>query len=593
MILPITFLITVSAFFAFSQTVNQNPAPQNVAGNKKANEIKSQEIATRVDDFLAAAGVTGGVLIAKDGKVILRKGYGWADESWKIPMTSRTVFDIASVTKQFTGAAILKLEEQGKLKVTDSITKFLKDVPEDKQTITIHQLLTHTAGFEHEAVKPGELPSRDEAVSKMLNSKLKLKPGEKHSYANIGYNLLAVIIEIASGMPYEKYLHDNLWKPAGMLKTGNIIPRFKKEEMAQGYDAPENYRSLKGEWDKDGISWRFRGGGGLLSTLEDLYLWHLALEGEKILSKESKLKYYTPHVPEDDEGTSHYGYGWALFKTPRNTRLITHSGNNSFFYTNFLRYIDENVVILYFTNESRAISRPILNSVPKAVFGEEMPSFPRPKIALTRSELQKYAGTYELPSGDRFTINVLNNRLVIKAPALGIGKLLTFPQIEDSERLRDLESRTAKVIEGIAKEDYEPILESLDIEGTLEEEKAYWKRTFADWTEHFGKFRKSEVVGSVTRKEFLNTYVLLEFERGLRLVLYRQNKKKQFYIGNQALLFPQYYSFTPESKTEFVIYNYVLKTSTPVNFNQDGKNLVADLTIQNQGENVFAKKVSP
>jgi len=76
-------------------------------------------------------------------------------------------------------------------------------------------------------------------------------------------------------------------------------------------------------------------------------------------------------------------------------------------------------------------------------------------------------------------------------------------------------------------------------------------------------------------------------------VLYRQNKKKQFYIGNQALLFPQYYSFTPESKTEFVIYNYMLKTSTPVNFNQDGKNLVTGLTIQNQGENVFAKKVSP
>ena len=271
-------IVIILAKFCFSvpAQISSEQIPK-LNNNLSKNKAENDATVMRVDDFLSAAGVTGGVLIAKDRKVILRKGYGWADEKRKIPMTTRTVFDIGSITKQFTGAAILKLEEQGKLKVTDSITKFFKDVPVDKQNITVHQLLTHTAGFEHDAIKRGEHPPRDEAVRRFLASKLKLKPGEKYSYSNIGFSLLAAIVEIASNMPYENYLHENLWKPAGMLKTGNIIPRFKKEEMAQGYDTPENYRSLKGEWDKDGISWRFRGAGGLLSTLEDLYLWHLAL----------------------------------------------------------------------------------------------------------------------------------------------------------------------------------------------------------------------------------------------------------------------------------------------------------------------------
>jgi len=134
-------LIASLASFAFSQTVNQSPEPQ------KAVEIQSREIAARVDNFLTAADLKGGVLIAKDGKVILNKGYGWADEGRKIPNTNKTIFDIGSITKQFTGAAILKLEEQGKLKTTDSITKFFKDVPADKADITLHHLLTHSAGL--------------------------------------------------------------------------------------------------------------------------------------------------------------------------------------------------------------------------------------------------------------------------------------------------------------------------------------------------------------------------------------------------------------------------------------------------------------
>jgi CubicO group peptidase (beta-lactamase class C family) len=552
-------------------------------------------------------------LIAKEGRVVLRKGYGWANEERKIPMTTNSVFDIGSVTKQFTATAILKLEEQGKLKVTDPITKFFKDVPEDKQNITVHQLLTHTAGFGHD-VETTKFPPRDEMVGAALDSKLKLKSGETFSYSNAGYSLLAAIIEIVSGMPYENYLHKYLWKPSGMYKTGNLIPRFSQEEMAQGYDISGNLGFSQDKWwDKDGPFWGGRGAGYVLSTLEDLYKWHLTLKGNKILSKQSKQKLYSPYATFKDrkEGWDqaeswNYGYGWAIYKTPRGTRLIEHTGGNSIVSTDFLRYIDEEVVIIYFTSERKTISLRLLNSitysgvnsitdsVSPVFFGNGLPTFQRPKIALTNSELQKYAGTYELPSGDKFVLEMDRNQLQASSLALGVGKLLTkFPKLQDSERLDNLEARTAKLIESIAREDFEPIRDLIYFDGTLDEEKDYWKRTFANWTPRFGAFRSSEVIGSVQEKEFLVTYVLLQFELGTTIVQYRQNENKKFYIGFPAFLFPRYYRLIPQSKSEFVVYNHALKTSTQVDFSFSEKNVVTGLSIDNEQGKVYARKVSP
>ena len=251
-------------------------------------------------------------------------------------------------------------------------------------------------------------------------------------------------------------------------------------------------------------------------------------------------------------------------------------------------------MIINFTNEARPISSQILSSIPRAVFGGELPSFPKPKIALSRSELQKYVGTYEFPSGDKFDLSAENSRLTVKAASYSIGKLLTtFPKLDDSERLNNLESRTAWIIENIAKEDYDSIREAIYFDGTFDEEKAYWKRTFADWTNRFGTFKKSEVIGSVTDKEFLNTYVLLQFERGTTTVQFRQNEKKQFYIGTNAYLLPRYYRLVPQSKTEFVIYNYTIQTNTPVKFSFDERNVVIGVTIENEQGKAYARKISP
>lgn len=313
------------------------------------------QLGKKLDDqmrLITDKGFSGALFVAKDGRIMLEKGYGMANRENKTPYTAETVFDIGSITKQFTGAAILKLEMQGKVRTNDKITKYFRDVPPDKADITLHQLLTHSAGFLHAVGDDYEKLARDAVIQKALASKLQYVPGAKHDYSNVGYSLLGAIIETATGGSYERYLHDNLFKPAGMRKTGYVIPKWKVERLAVGYreDGKRWGTPLDHLWDKDGPYWNLRANGGILSTVGDLYKWHLALESEKILSKEAKEKYFAPHIAEQPEAISFYGYGWVNEKTPRGTTLIWHDGGNGYFYADFRRYIDEKVVYIIATN---------------------------------------------------------------------------------------------------------------------------------------------------------------------------------------------------------------------------------------------------
>lgn len=308
------------------------------------------ELAKRLDDRMkerAAGGFAGVLLVAKGGDVILAKGYGMADRDKKIPVTADTVMCIGSVTKQFTGAAILKLEAQGKLNVTDPITRFFKDVPADKAGITLHHLLTHTAGFADALGDDDQVIGRDEYVRLALTSKLPSKPGERHRYSNVGYSLLGAVIELVTGQSYEQYVHDHLFVPAGMTKTGYRLPKWAPGELAHGYlrDGKDWGTARDKPGDADGPYWHLRANGGLLSTAGDMYRWHLALLGEAVLPKAAKNKYFTPHVPEGPVGGSHYGYGWVIDRTPRGTRVITHNGGNGVVAADCYRFLDDDVFL--------------------------------------------------------------------------------------------------------------------------------------------------------------------------------------------------------------------------------------------------------
>ena len=350
-------------------------AAQGLAQRLKPGITVEGEIGSRLDQYLtkaAADGFSGAALVAKDGQVILAKGYGLADRQRDIPVTAETLFDIGSITKQFTAAAILKLEMQNKLNVKDLISKYLKDVPADKAGITIHHLLTHSAGFAPKLGEDYEAIGRDEYVRRALSSNLLFAPGAKHSYSNVGYSLLGVLIELQSGKPYERFLRESLFKPTGMRQTGYRLAGWQPEAVAHGYKDDKDWGTpLTKLWAADGPYWHLRANGGLLSTVGDLFRWHQALEGERVLSKEAKQKYFAPHIAEDEQGESFYGYGWVISTTPRKSMLVMHNGGNGVFFADFHRYVDEKVVVIFLTNDFKRAWRdklPLSWQLSKLVF---------------------------------------------------------------------------------------------------------------------------------------------------------------------------------------------------------------------------------
>jgi CubicO group peptidase (beta-lactamase class C family) len=350
------------------------------------------EITAKIDEYMTLVeknGFSGSLLVAKDGKIVLSKGYGLADRERNIPVTNQTVFTIGSITKQFTAAAILKLQMMGVLSVNDHITKYFENVPDDKKEITLHHLLTHTAGFPGAIGGDFEPVLRDEFIKLAMETKLLRKPGELYEYSNVGYSLLGAIIEIVTGKTYEAFLHEHLFKPAGMMKTGYRIPKWDPDELAHGYRGDKDWGTLIDKpWAEDGPYWHLKANGGILSTVEDMYKWHLALGGDKILSEEAKNVDYTPHVPEGEGADSYYGYGWAIFTTPRNTRLIAHNGGNMIFAADFLRYVDEDVVIIIMSNTAGKSAIRVSHDIARIVFGYDYKLPPEKIEQLSKDELK-------------------------------------------------------------------------------------------------------------------------------------------------------------------------------------------------------------
>jgi CubicO group peptidase (beta-lactamase class C family) len=317
----------------------------------------------------AESGFSGALLVAKGGNVVIAKGYGLANREKQIPFTSRTVFDIGSLTKQFTGAAIAKLESQGKLSAEDKLGKYFRNVPEDKSQITLFHLLTHSAGLEGDFGGDYEPATREWIVEMALRSKLLFSPGRGHRYANSGFSLLAAVIEQVTGQTYEAYLREQLWLPAAMKNTGYLLPKWDPDTVAHGYKRSTDWGTpLDKNWAEDGPYWNLRGNGGVLSTVGDLYRWHKALLGDQVLSKEAKAKMFSRKVEMGPDADSWYSYGWVLTDSPRRTRVTSHNGSNGVFYSEFIRYVDEDIVYIAASNRSEDASGACLDGIKDTVF---------------------------------------------------------------------------------------------------------------------------------------------------------------------------------------------------------------------------------
>lgn len=327
-------------------------------GAAVAAPVAAQPGASGLDQYLTAQatdhGFNGSVLVTKAGKVILRKGYGFANLELRVPNAPETKFRIGSVTKQFTAMAIMILQEQGKLKVQDPISAHLTDLPAAWKPITIHQLLSHTSGLMHSWELPGftetmMVPStRAATIDRFRDKPLLSVPGTKYHYSGLGYFLLAGIIEHASGVSYGDFLQQHVFGPLGMRDTGEDRQGPILTHRASGY------RPVEGGFENDApIDMPLlTGGGNLYSTIDDMGKWDRALAAGKLISKASYEAMYTPVL-------NNYGYGWIVARQADGKRTLTHSGGTPGFRALILRFVDDDTSIIILSNVAGTQLGPI------------------------------------------------------------------------------------------------------------------------------------------------------------------------------------------------------------------------------------------
>lgn len=292
----------------------------------------------------------GGVfLITQKGKPIYKKAFGQANLELDVKLTPENVFQIGSMTKQFTSIAILMLEEQGKLNVNDAISKLIPDYPNGDK-ITIHHLLTHTSGIkDFTKMKSLSEISQKEMTPKMMvdffkDEKVDFAPGEKFEYNNSGYVVLGYIIELASGMSYEDFIQKNIFDKIGMKNSFYASDRKVIKNRAYGY-----HKKSYGFVNKTIINFSVPfSSGSLMSTLDDMLKWQIALNRNLLLSKKSVEKAFTKYRLNNGLEIE-YGYGWNL-KTINNIVTREHGGSVFGFKTMGVYIPSEDIYVLGFSN---------------------------------------------------------------------------------------------------------------------------------------------------------------------------------------------------------------------------------------------------
>lgn len=320
-------------------------------------------------DKLGVPGIS--VAIADEDRLVFAAGYGLADVENQVATTSKTVYRIASISKPITATAVMQLVERGRVSLEDPIRKYVPEFPDKGGlTITLRHILTHTSGIRH--YKPGEManpnhyPSLAEAIAIFKDDPLLFTPGTKYSYSTYAYNLLAGVVERASGLSFEAYLSEHVWGPAGMVDTrlehpDAIVPHRARPYVRRGTavaNAP--YADLSVKW----------AGGGMISTVEDLIRFHIALDEGRLLKPETLEQMYTPATLANGT-TIDYGLGWRIQVDAQKRRWIFHSGGATGGTTFLLRYPEGKLAVAVMCNlegagNLGALARQVADVVLKA-----------------------------------------------------------------------------------------------------------------------------------------------------------------------------------------------------------------------------------
>jgi CubicO group peptidase (beta-lactamase class C family) len=387
---------TVLAWLALLLAVFSLTTPSAQAAASKASNDDLARYADQLFSQTYPANEPGAaVLVMKDGQVVLRKGYGMGHLELGVPIQPDMVFEIGSITKQFTAASILLLQERGKLSVDDDITRYLPDYPTHGQKITIDHLLTHVSGIPsyNDLLEWVPRVREDMTVQQVIDlfkdKPLEFNPGEKWAYNNSAYILLGAVIEKVSGKSYEDFIEQEIFSPLGMKSSRYGHQREVIPGRVAGYDrtADGGYRIA------EYISMtQPYAAGSLMSTVDDLALWAEALAGGKVLKKESLERMTTPAKLKSGMSTK-YAYGLGVSEWD-GARIVEHSGGIFGFATDLLHVPGERLVIVVLSNNPAQEPGPESLAYRVALKSLGRPWEERKAVQLDPSTLDEYAGVY-------------------------------------------------------------------------------------------------------------------------------------------------------------------------------------------------------
>lgn len=310
--------------------------------------VRADALDDKIQAIMAERHIPGAaVAVIQNGRVVRMKGYGVATLEFNVPVTTETVFEIGSVSKQMTAAGIMLLVQDGKVVLDEKISKYLPNTPDAWRDVTVRHLLTHTSGVKSYSSLDGfslsERMTISDFIKKLSPHPLEFTPGEKNIYSNSGFNLLAYIIETQSGKKYMDFMRERIFVPLGMTKTGDRDPQFVINLRANGYEwRQDRYTG------RDGNLTDLMGAGSIVSTINDMTKWEAALRGDKLFNAQSKKEIWTQFTFLNGK-SSPYGLGWRISDV-RGNRLIGHTGQTAGFGAAIFRYVDSDVTVIALTN---------------------------------------------------------------------------------------------------------------------------------------------------------------------------------------------------------------------------------------------------
>lgn len=504
-------------------------------------------------------------LVARGDEVLYLDAIGMADLELGVPLAPDMVFEIGSITKQFTAAAIMLLAEEGKLSLSDPITHHLPDYPSYGDGITIEHLLTHTSGIVSYTGIPGYMATEvvravtvGELIDVFDDLPVEFAPGERWAYNNSGYILLGAIVEAAGGMPYEEFVQQRIFEPLGLDhayygSTSRIIPR-----RASGYEpgddgyANQRYLSFTQPY----------AAGSLMMTVENWYRWSRALFGGEVVGAASLARMTTPFVLNDGSATN-YGYGLGIAEV-RGHRAIRHGGGIFGFVTDGLYLPEQDVYVAVFSNNTANDIGPALvgSRLAALAIGEPYPTFE--PITLAEDVLQRYVGVYRIDGGAERVVTVRDGAL--------------YTQRSGGQRIRAYPASETHFFYRTSLSHFEFVVENGEVTGMVMYQEGRSEGEQAARVSDEVPAQETVTLERATLERYVGVY---ELQPGFDLTVYLEGDRLMTRATGQPAV-----ELHPSSETEF----FVEEVAARITFVVTADGSVEELILHQGGRNLPARR---